>query len=114
MPYIDPTGVNLGWSLEPQEGLGLTAYVEGEPSIAPVIPRSVTRYQARAALLEAGLLGSVEAHFSMLPDTSLDRLAWQEAPTVNRDGEALQGAAAALGLTEEQVDALFVRAVQFV
>ncbi|MGE8691093.1 MAG: hypothetical protein ACN6PJ_28375 [Achromobacter sp.] len=28
MPYIDPTGVNPGWSLEAQLGLGLTKWVD--------------------------------------------------------------------------------------
>jgi hypothetical protein len=84
------------------------------PEHDPVVPRSVSRYQARAALLDAGLLAEVEAYFSGLPETSLARLAWQEAPTVNRGSDALIDAAEALGLTGGQLDALFLRGAQFV
>jgi hypothetical protein len=31
MPYVDPTGVNPGYSLEAQPDLGLTEYVEDAP-----------------------------------------------------------------------------------
>lgn len=31
MPYIDPTGINPGYSYEPQPGLGLTEYTEVAP-----------------------------------------------------------------------------------
>lgn len=78
------------------------------------VPDFVSRYQARAALLNAGLLEQVEAHFATLPDSSLDRLAWQEAPTVQRHSAALLSAANALGLTSEQVDNFFIQAKRFV
>lgn len=113
MPYIDPTGFNKGWSLEPQEGLGLIEYVEAIPKPERAVPQSVSRYQARAALHEAELLSLVEAYFSGLPASSLGRLAWQEAPTVSRNSEALLAAATALGLSEDQIDELFIRAAQF-
>ena len=81
--------------------------------IAPLVPQSVTRYQARAALLQAGLLSAVEDYFAALPETSLARLAWQEAPTVNRASDALESAVAALGLKGEQLDELFINASMF-
>jgi hypothetical protein len=84
------------------------------PEQSQPIPQTVSRYQARAALLEAGLLADVEAYFAALPASSLSWLAWQEAPTVNRDSEALVSAADALGLMEAQLDSLFLRAAQFV
>ncbi|MNV29977.1 hypothetical protein D3C71_1212270 [compost metagenome] len=85
------------------------------PSADPAyVPGSVSRYQARAALLEAGLLDDVEAYFESLPDSSLAKLAWKEAPTVNRTSDALTTAAGILGLTDERLDALFLRAEQFV
>lgn len=80
----------------------------------PVVPEYVSRYQARAALLEAGLLVAVEDHFTALPDSSLEKLAWQEAPTVHRGSDALLNAATVLGLSPNQIDALFVRASEFV
>lgn len=81
--------------------------------VAPSIPQQVSRYQARAALLEAGLLSDVEAYFASLPSDSLEKLAWQEAPTVTRASQALAAAASALGLTDEGLDELFLRAATF-
>ncbi len=84
------------------------------PSEAPpAVPQSVTRYQARAALLEAGILDEVEAYFRELPSSSLDKLAWDESTTVNRNSDSFKGAASALGLNAEQIDRLLIRAEQF-
>lgn len=88
--------------------------VEPPEPASEYVPTSVSRYQARAALLEADLLTAVEAYFAELPDSSLEKLAWKEAPNVNRDSSALTSAADALGLTGDQVDALFRRAILFV
>jgi hypothetical protein len=81
------------------------------PPPAPV-PQSVTRYQARVALLNAGLLDTVNAYFAALPATDLGQLAWNEAPTVLRSNTALEAAAESLGLTSAQVDQLFIAASQ--
>lgn len=78
------------------------------------VPQTVSRYQARAALLEAGMLADVEEYFSGLPSNSLAKLAWAEAPTVSRTSDAVADAATALGLTEEMLDELFLRAAQFI
>lgn len=79
----------------------------------PVVPLKVTRFQARAALIDAGLLDAVNSFFSALPDGDLNKLAWQEAPTVQRDSDATLLAADALGITTEQMDTLFIRAGTF-
>lgn len=83
------------------------------PQMPVVVPRSVTRYQARAVLVESGLLDSVNAYFSALPDGNLDKLAWEEAPTVERDSSATGAASQALGLTAEQMDQLFIQAKSY-
>ncbi|OZI31728.1 hypothetical protein CAL29_28045 [Bordetella genomosp. 10] len=77
-----------------------------------VVPAEVTRYQARRVLAERGLLSQVQAYFDALPDTDMSKLAWNEAPSVRRDSEALIAAAHALGLTDEQIDQMFVEASQ--
>jgi hypothetical protein len=81
------------------------------PYVVPsTIPTSVTRYQARAALLGAGLLDVVNTYFESLPDTSLDKMAWNEAPTVQRNSAAFIVGATTLGLSSTQIDQLFVTA----
>lgn len=85
-----------------------TWIVEDAPP-AP-IPQVVSRFQARAALHLAGLLESVE---TLMQDPSTDllaRLAWQDAQEFKRQSPTVLAMAAALGLTEAQVDELFVTA----
>jgi hypothetical protein len=74
------------------------------------VPQQATRYQARAALLAADLLQQVNDHFAALPDDDMGKLAWQEAPTVERSSPALIDAAHALGLSDEMIDQLFIAA----
>ena len=97
-----------------------TAYrlVGGVPTIAPpaplaqLVPQSVTRFQAKAALDEAGHLDAIEAIIAN-PDTPrLYVLAWQDALTFERDSQTLAALAGMLQLTDADLDALFIRAAE--
>ena len=80
------------------------------PPAPPVIPQVVSRFQARAALLLAGLLDDVEALMAA-PDTpALAKLAWADAQEFKRNSPTVQAMAAAIGLTEAQLDELFTTA----
>lgn len=79
----------------------------------PDTPISVTMAQARIALKQAGLFDQVEAGLNALPegdqkDTAL--IAWEYAPNVARNGALVTALAATMGLTDEQLDELFVAA----
>ena len=77
---------------------------------APQVPQRVTRFQAKAALLGAGLLEQVDAYMA-LPDTPMvTKLAWTETQDFERASPTVAGLSALLGLTSEQVDALFITA----
>lgn len=75
----------------------------------PAVPVAISPLQARRALLAAGLLDDVEAALAEAPRET--QLAWEYAVELRRDDPMLIAVAAALGLTEEQVDALFLAAV---
>ena len=75
-----------------------------------VIPQSVTRFQARAALHLAGLLQSVDAMMSDPSADMLAKLAWQDAQEFKRTSPTVLAMAKALNLTDKQVDDLFVQA----
>lgn len=81
-----------------------------EPYIPPVlpvyIPTSLTMKQARLALLDAGYLDAVEAGVSAMPRAS--QIAWEFAATVERTDPLTATLAAALGLDETALDALFI------
>lgn len=82
------------------------------PAPGPVIPQSVTRYQAKAALLDAGLLDAVDAMMAS-PDTPrVVKLAWAEALYFERQSPTVQSLGSALGLDDAALDALFVAGSQ--
>jgi len=80
--------------------------------LAATVPRSVSRRQARLALLDAGLLASAEAAIVAMPSPLRERakIDWDDAQTFDRDNPLLAQMAAALDLDDAALDALFVAA----
>lgn len=72
------------------------------------IPQAISRFQARAALLDAGLLADVE--IALADADPLTQLAWAEAIEWRRDSPTIAAIGDALGLTEEDIDDLFIEA----
>lgn len=71
-------------------------------------PAFVTARQGRLALLEAGLLDDIEAALAGFPRDV--QITWEYATEFARDWPLLLAVAGALNLSDEQLDALFVRA----
>ena len=73
------------------------------------VPAAVSMRQARLALLQAGLLAQVDAAIASMPgvDGEAARIEWEYATEVRRDSPLVDGLAAALSLTPEQLDNLF-------
>lgn len=79
----------------------------------PDVPAVVTMRQARIALLRAGLLSQVDAAIAAMPaETGGDeaRITWAYGAEVRRDGPLIGQLAPGLGLTDEQIDNLFIEA----
>jgi hypothetical protein len=79
----------------------------------PVVPPQVTRRQARQALLLAGLLDAVQPAIDGLADPMQRRLMqieWDDAQSFDRHRPSLLALAARIGLSDSQLDALFVQA----
>ena len=76
----------------------------------PPVPSVVTMRQARLALLGAGLLPLVDAAIAALPSPQREAalIEWDYSSEVHRDRAFVLTLAAALGLSAEQLDALFV------
>ena len=76
----------------------------------PVLPHgfTVSMFQARAVLLQAGLYETVDAAMQQAGGVNL--VAWEYATEVRRDSPMVEAMAQQLGLTEEQVDDLFRQA----
>lgn len=82
------------------------------PPAQTVVPRVVTMRQARLALLGAGLLQQVDQAINVLPEPqqSAARIEWDYSSEVHRDRAFVQQLGQALGLSDEQLDALFIQA----
>jgi hypothetical protein len=78
-------------------------------STAPV-PASITRFQARAALLAAGLLDDVEMAVAASP--RFVQIAWEDASVFDRSSPTIAALAAALSLSDADLDDLFRAAEQ--
>ena len=98
------------------QGKVIEADANGRPVLgapappAPYIPYTVTPFQAKAALLQAGLLDTVKA--AIAAASPIAQLAWSDATEFTRDSPTIAALSAQLGLTSAQVDALFVAASQ--
>jgi hypothetical protein len=71
------------------------------------VPQSITAFQAKAALVNAGLYAQVNTYMTTTAP-ALDQLAWAEAPSFQRTDTILNAMAAAIGLTSSQLDGLFI------
>lgn len=99
----------------PPEGMVLSEIqVTPPPTPDPVsiVPLSVSRFQARAALHGAGLLETVELIMQNPETPILTRLAWEDAQEFLRYSPTVLTLAAVLNLTEAELDQLFITASQ--
>lgn len=85
-----------------------------DPYVAPPppIPSTVTRFQALATLAAGGYLDTVHTYIDALPRSNITRLAFENAGDWERTSPTVNALAAMLGLTDTQVDELFVAAAQ--
>jgi len=73
----------------------------------------VNRYQARQALILAGLFNQVQPIIDAIQDSTermLMQAAWDDAPNFRRDDPFLMKIAEALNLTDAALDSLFTTA----
>jgi len=79
------------------------------PPPVVVVPASVTNFQARAALIAAGLYDQVDAAVHASGD-ALAIQAWEYANSVYRQSSLINQLGTAIGLSGAQIDALFIAA----
>lgn len=99
-----------GWHVHDQAAIDAHPWPAAEQ--APAVPQSITARQARLVLLGAGLLASIDAAIATLPEPqrSAAQIEWEYGTSIERHSPMLTLLAPALGLSEPQLDALFVQA----
>lgn len=87
---------------------------EPEPYLPPqpAVPQSVSKRQAKQALLLAGKLDAVEALIEQMPDLEgrMARIEWADSQVVERHRPLTLQLGAAIGLSEAEIDQLFITA----
>ena len=78
----------------------------------PVVPMVVSRKAARLALAHEGLFHQVQTAIDAMPEPerTLTQIEWDDSLTFERNSVTVNTIGAALGLTSELLDALFVTA----
>ncbi|MGE0022748.1 MAG: hypothetical protein AB7S70_03850 [Hyphomicrobium sp.] len=98
-------------TLTAEQSAALDALIAAHDPDAPVVPQVVTPYQARRALNAAGLRDAAEAAIAAAGYDVRD--AWEYALTIERSSPFVAALAPALGLSDTQIDALFVAAAAY-
>jgi len=117
---IDPTGrfhPSIQWESVPdntRQGMVKDGsnYHWPEPEPA-AIPASVTRRQAKQALLMSALLANVQPAIDAIEDETergMVQIFWDDSTTFERNNPQLIALGEALELTDEQIDDLFIQA----
>lgn len=118
---INPTPEQVAAIEEMAAQAGLPTYWDGnffgfgqeEPPAQPVVPFAVSMRQGRLALLAAGLLDAVDAGIAGIVNPVERRAAqidWEYATEIRRDSPLIASLGPALGLSEAQIDELFIAA----
>lgn len=100
------------WKRDPQTG-EITKHPL--PPAPPYVPEQVTRAQGKAVLIQAGLWQDVLDYVDGITDPTerqLAEVALHDTTHWQRTSPFLNAAAAALGIAEQQMDALFQQAAE--
>lgn len=100
------------WLPVPDGGEESGYRVEAAPPPPPVVPRNVTPLQIRKAIRVAGLKPAVDAYIATLDPDGAELEAWEFATAIDRADPFVALAASGLGLSDADVDALFILASQ--
>lgn len=84
----------------------VTSYVP--PPYVRHVPPEVTRFQATAALLQAGLLDEIESYMVAPTSDPFTRLAWRSVLVFKRTSPLVASIGSLFGLTDSQIDDLFI------
>ena len=100
------------WEVRDESGVVIGTNQSAD--LTPTVPESISARQIRLWLIRHGVsLSAVDAAIDAIPDQlqrDSVRVEWDYAPYVERSHPMLVPLAAALGLTEQQVDQAFVEA----
>jgi hypothetical protein len=109
--WIDAGAASVGWIYAD----GALTAPPAPPALVVAVPQSVSMYQAQFVLYNtpsatAGKSLLDLANAAIESAGPLAALAWSKAAQINRDSPMMAQVASALGMTDKQIDDLFVAA----
>lgn len=115
MPYVqrDQNGEVKGIFSVPQRGYAEEYLTTNHAEVVAylthsTVPMEVSRYQAIEALAEAQILDEVESLMAAETTPDAVRRAWKNVQVFRRDSQMVLGMAALLGLSDADLDNLFI------
>jgi hypothetical protein len=100
-----PLNIEQLWTDAELNAIGLARV---PPPVVSSVPQVVTRAQAKIAMLRAGILGAVEAAVDAAGGEA--EIWYRDALTWSRDNPYINSLGAQLGLSQTQIDLLFIEA----
>ena len=90
----------------------MTEFITFEPIYNPV-PQEITMRQARLVLLEHNLLANVQPAIDNLPEPAKTKaqIEWDYSNALQRNNSFVNVLGTALGLTDDDIDNLFIEGV---
>lgn len=124
MPHFKDTNNNLHFlddasfiHLLPIGSIGITDeeadYIRKAQTEIQEIPKQVTMSQARQALYDEGVLNLVDETLNLMPiqeHRDKAKIQWEFETIVKRESALVYGLAGGLGLSDEMLDDLFIKA----
>lgn len=109
MDMLRADALELGTTLEDYAEYitAIESYYVAPPQEPPVVPQVITMRQAKLVLLANGLLDDVDAAVNQADRAT--RIEWEYATEVRRDWPTFMTMQGVLGVTAEQLDALFIQ-----
>ena len=95
---------SIGWSYDFKK-----KEFSAPPEPLPVVPQSVSSFQAKAALVSANLYSNVVSYIANSANLVL-QLAWSDAHTFERNSPTIATLQSQFGLSNTQIDTLFIEA----
>lgn len=74
------------------------------------VPQEVSRFQGRAALIQAGHMAAIQAYIDAPTTDIMVKEAWANVTVFRRQSLMMLTVASVLGLSEEELDNLFIAA----
>ena len=112
-----PMVSRMDGTIAPMTDAEFAEWIEAPASVAPLVPREITNFQARALLMQMPGSAAGRTLFQDVDDTlaqlgGVSWQAWEYTTILPRRSELIATMAAQFNLTEAQIDGMFIAAAQ--